>query len=139
MQQSIGEILVRSGIVSEEAVRQASVAPNGYRPNVVFELGRLGLVDERRVTQFLSERFDLQWIDLSDAEVEETAVKLVPLNLLQKGRFIPYRCTESTLFIALCDPSDQGTIDEVRFVSGYTTEIVLVTPARIETNTLKDA
>jgi len=129
MQQTIGEILLRSGIVSEAAIQQASVAP---KANVVFELGRLGLVDERQLTRFLSEQFELEWIDLSDEEVEEAAVKLVPLNLLQKGRFIPYHCTENTLFIALCDPTDFGTIDAVRFVSGYSVRVVLVTPARIE-------
>jgi len=133
MQQPMGELLIRSGIVSEEAVRQASGAgENRHESNLVFELGRLGLVDERQLTQFLSEQFGLEWIDLSVDDVEEAAVKLVPLHLLQKGRCIPYRCTETALFVAMCDPTDLSTVDEVRFVSGYNLRVVLVTPSCVE-------
>jgi type IV pilus assembly protein PilB len=131
-QTAIRKLLFQAGIVSEAALQQASAAQKRNKTNVILELGRLGLVDERRLTEFLSERFSLDWIELRDDDVEEAAVNLVPLHLLQKGLFIPYRCVDATLFIAMCDPADTSTIDEVRFVSGCNVRVVLVTPSCIE-------
>ncbi len=132
MELSLGEMLVRAGVVAREACDQAVSAQRRDGGNLVATLAREGAVDEDRLIAFLGERFDLQERRLDASDVDEAALGLLPLPLLRKRQILPFARANSVLEVAVSDPTDLASMDEVRFMTGHDVRTVLARPSTIE-------
>ena len=130
MELSLGDLLVRAGVVTREACDQAVSAQRRDGGNLVAALARA--VDEDRLMAFLVERFDLQERRLNASDVDEAALGLLPLPLLRKRRILPFALAGSVLEVAVSDPTDLAAVDEVRFMTGHDVRTVLARPSTIE-------
>ena len=70
-------------------------------------------------------------MNLRPSDVDEAALGLLPLSLLQKRHMLPFACTGSVLDVAMSDPTDLAAIDEVRFMTGHDVRPVLARPSAI--------
>lgn len=131
MELSLGEMMVRAGVVSREETDRAVANQRRTGVNLVAALVRDGVADEDRVMAFVAERFGLEETDLAPADVDEAAFGLIPLPLLKKRYLLPFARTGSVLDVAMSDPTDLAAIDEVRFMTGDDVRTVLVRPSAI--------
>lgn len=132
MELSLGDMLVRAGVVTRQACGQAVSAQRRDGGNLVAALARAGAVDENRLMAFLDERFDLQERTLNVSDVDEAAVGLLPLPLLRKRGMLPFARSGSVLDVAVSDPTDLAAVDEIRFMTGHDVRTVLARPSTIE-------
>jgi type IV pilus assembly protein PilB len=120
----LGDLLVRAGAVSREAVEQAAESTNGHRLGEV--LIDLGLLSEYDVTRALSEQLHVPVVDLRSAAPEETAIALVDSSSAHAHDVLPLVFTDGALTVAVADPLDAGVqsllrslpVDEVRLALG---------------------
>lgn len=131
MELSLGELMVRAGVVTREERDRAVTAQGRTGVNLVAALVQDGVVDEGRVMAFVAERFGLEERNLRPSDVDEAALGLLPLSLLQKRRLIPFARMGSVLDVAMSDPTDLAAIDEVRFMTGHDVRTVLARPSAI--------
>ena len=106
MELSLGESMVRAGVVTGEERDRAAAAQGRTGVNLVAALVQDGVADEGRVMAFVAERFGLEEMNLRPADVDEAAFGLLPLPLLKKRRLLPLACTGSVLDVAMSDPTD---------------------------------
>ena len=131
MELSLGEMMVRAGVVSREESDRAVANQRRTGVNLVAALVQDGVADEGRVMAFVAERFGLEETDLAPADVDEAAFALIPLPLLKKRYLLPFARTGSVLDVAMSDPTDLAAIDEIRFMTGDDVRTVLVRPSAI--------
>lgn len=132
MELSLGESMVRAGVVTGEERDRAAAAQGRTGVNLVAALVQDGVADEGRVMAFVAERFGLEEVNLRPADVDEAAFGLLPLPLLKKRRLLPLACTGSVLDVAMSDPTDLAAIDEIRFMTGRDVKTVLARPSAIQ-------
>ena len=132
MELSLGESMVRAGVVTGEERDRAAAAQGRTGVNLVAALVQEGVADEGRVMAFVAERFGLEEVNLRPADVDEAAFGLLPLPLLKKRRLLPLACTGSVLDVAMSDPTDLAAMDEIRFMTGHDVRTVLARPSAIQ-------
>jgi type IV pilus assembly protein PilB len=81
--------------------------------------GREG-ADEARA---LAERLHLPYVDLPSSGVEKAAAEAIPIHVLERAGALPYRIEGDRLKIAVADPTNVQTIDELRLTTRFSLDV----------------
>jgi type IV pilus assembly protein PilB len=82
------------------------------------------LSDLERARQFAA-RFHLPLVDLALTGVAPEAVKQIPLRVLERAVAIPYEIEEGVLRVALTDPENIHTVDELRLATRFPVDFAI--------------
>jgi type IV pilus assembly protein PilB len=115
----IGELLVREGLISREALERALQEQKNTGTRVGYNLVKLGFINEVDLTRMLARQFRMPAVDLSHFEVDTRIAKLIPAELAQRHLVLPLKREGRTLTVAMADPSDLGVIDDLKFITRY--------------------
>ncbi|PLX74246.1 MAG: pilus assembly protein PilB [Desulfuromonas sp.] len=109
----IGEILVSIGAITPAEV-QLIIEEMGTSQKRFGETGIAeGMFDEEVLAQALAEQFHLPFVDLAETLPEAGLADQIPSNLPLKYRFLPLREEGDSLVIAVADPTDVSSLDEL--------------------------
>ncbi|MBI1910752.1 MAG: Flp pilus assembly complex ATPase component TadA [Deltaproteobacteria bacterium] len=115
----IGELLVESGLISEEQLQEAlSESKENKGVRVGHVLVKKGYASEIDIAQTLSFQLRIPFVDISAASVDPEAIKLVNERLAKKYFLIPLYQERKLLKIAMADPLNLNAIDDLRFSTG---------------------
>jgi type IV pilus assembly protein PilB len=70
-------------------------------------------------------------VSLKDREISPEALKLIPAKLAQMYKCLPVGMSNGTLQVALAEPLDPATADEIHFAAKCDVQIVVADPAEI--------
>jgi type IV pilus assembly protein PilB len=95
------------------------------------------LVDEGAATsdgiaRAVATHFQLPLVDLALAGVDDDAARQVPLHVLERIAAIPYELHDGILRVAVADPSNVHSIDELRLATRFPLEIGVASRDDIE-------
>ncbi len=126
------DILISQGKISEEQVQRALEAQKG-RPS---ELGKvmvsLGFISEADLAQAQAQRLNLDYVELTEADVDREAVNLVPEKLLRRHGVLPLYREDGRLFVAMSDPTNILALDDLRMSCGYRIVPVVTTEGSLQ-------
>jgi type IV pilus assembly protein PilB len=91
-----------------------------------------GFMDESGFYHTIAEGIGAQFIDLNDHEILPAVVKLVPAGLARLHRALPVDLVDNTLQVALADPLESRTAEDLRFALGRDIEVVVAPVEQIE-------
>src|SRR5258706_8774316 len=132
MDPRFAELLVKNEIVTREQLIEAQKKERENSSSITKEVVRLGFTSEETLTEFLAKQFGIETIELAPGDIEDAIFSLVPPQIIQKHQLIPDKVMDSTLTIAMADPTDLVAINEVKFVTGYGVRVVLSVPSGIK-------
>lgn len=130
----LGELLVSNSLITKEQLKQALAEQKaaGGQLRLGSILVRENLISEADLTSFLSKQYGVPTINLADYEVEPSVVKIIPAEIAHKYQIVPVNRAGSTLIIAMSDPSNIFAIDDIKFMTGYNVEVVVVAESSIK-------
>ena len=123
--------MVRAGVITTAQRERAVATQRRTGANLVAALVHDGVADEGRIMAFVAERFGLEETSLRPSDIDDAAVGLLPLPLLQRHHMLPLGRSGSVVDVAMSDPTDLAAIDEIRFVTGHDVRTVLARPSAI--------
>jgi type IV pilus assembly protein PilB len=91
----------------------------------------MGFISDQEITEFLSQQYRVQAIDLSEYEIDREVIKLVSNEVCLRHKIIPVSRAGSSLIVAMADPSNLHAIDDIKFLTGYNVEPVVSSEAAI--------
>ena len=91
-----------------------------------------GIVDEEQFYLAIADALGTEVIDLETIEFSPQILRLIPAGLARLHRALPIGEQDSTIKVALVDPLDTQTIEDLRFALGRDIEIVLAPSLQIE-------
>jgi type IV pilus assembly protein PilB len=127
----IGELLVRENLISLSQLKEAQQAQRSSRESLSYTLSKLGLVGEKDLTQFLGKHYGLTPVDLEDFEIDEDVIELIPEHLAKQHVLLPISRTASSIIVAMSDPSNLNAIDDIKFHSGLSVDVVIASELAI--------
>lgn len=128
----IGAILQQMGIVSFDQVEEALEYQQRDGCKLGEALIRLGYAQAEQVTQALAKQYHLSYIDLDSVELPEEIISLLTPEVAIENKVIPVQLKERSAVIALGDPLDFVTLDNIRFILNREIEYMLATPDALE-------
>ncbi|MFM8982526.1 MAG: pilus assembly protein PilB, partial [Spartobacteria bacterium] len=112
------EIFVERGLLTEdqaaEFVRQTSSPDSPIEQILVSG----GIVDERGFEQVIAESIGTEPYDLSEFQPDTSTLHLIPSGLARLHGCIPISASGNTIFVALTDPLNSRTLEDLRFALG---------------------
>jgi type IV pilus assembly protein PilB len=129
----LGELLVRNKLIDEKQLAKALEEQKTSGGRLGASLVKLGYLKEEDLAAFLSRQYGVPSINLSEFDIDESVIKLIPAEVVQKYQLIPVNRAGSTLIVAMADPSNIFAIDDVKFMTGYNVEVVVAAEASIKT------
>src|SRR5512138_2899927 len=130
----LGEILVANNLITRENL--AKSLEEQKESSGQLKLGTIliknGYISEQDLTSFLSKQYGVPSINLSELEVDQAVIKIIPADVAQKYQIIPVNRAGSTLIVAMSDPSNIFAVDDIKFMTGYNVEVVVASEAAIK-------
>ncbi len=129
----LGDILIRSGIVTGEQVERALERQRVQPGRFGSHLLELGMVTEDDLAKSLSMQHRVPAFIPSLCTVQEAAVGLVSHEMVRKLRVMPvaWDPPRGVLQVVMADPTNLAAADEVRFASGARRLAVQVAPESV--------
>jgi type IV pilus assembly protein PilB len=128
----LGELLVNKGLISskqlEEALQEQKISGNKLGASLV----KLGFMTEKSLVSFLSKHYGVPAIDLSEAQTDPAAIRMIPPDVVYKYQVIPIKRDGSILRVAMSDPSNILAIDDIKFLSSCHVEVFVSTESSIK-------
>jgi type IV pilus assembly protein PilB len=129
---NIGQQMVDEGLISSDQLAVAQETQKNLGGDLGHILIKKGFVTEEQVLEFLSQRLNIPFMSLKEYTIDPDVTKIVPVSLAKKYHFMPLFKIEDTLTIAMADPLDVFTIDELRGALKFKIQPVLASAAEIE-------
>jgi len=81
--------------------------------------------------QAVASRYRCEFVDLRDAAIEHDLFRSIPVDLMFRYNFVPLKAQNGTLDIALADPRNLTTIDELRLLLHKKLRVKVATASQI--------
>ncbi|MHB8921515.1 MAG: type IV-A pilus assembly ATPase PilB [Halothiobacillus sp.] len=88
-------------------------------------------VSALKIARAASQNFGLPQIDLDSFDTTDLPINVVPAKLLESGNALPLRRRGRRLTVAMADPSDLGILENFRFSTNLTIDVVVAEATKI--------
>ena len=120
-QRLIVDIIVELGFARRETVEKAVASSREQGRPTGKILIEPGVIRDDQLARALAERFGVDYIDLSAFDVDKAAVDLITPDMAKHYQALPVSfLSDDTVLLAMADPSNVITIDELSMITGMT-------------------
>ncbi|MEP6755092.1 MAG: type II secretion system ATPase GspE [Chthonomonadales bacterium] len=130
----LGQILVQDEAISQGQLDQALAEQR--RQNNEKRLGEIlvgmHFLPESALLQALSRQLGCPLVDLNAEPPHEDALQIIPSEFAIRHNLLPLRQSDHTLIVAMADPLDIQSIDDLQLLTGYNIEPVLAGASEIK-------
>ncbi len=114
----LGEILIEQGAIEplhlDEALQRQTLTGD-LLGRILVSIGR---VTEQAIIEALSVQQGMDRIDVSKLTVPQEALKLISSDVARFYNVLPVRIEDDVLVVAMADPLNIQTLDDIRHISG---------------------
>ena len=130
----IGDVLVETGIITQEQLQIALQRQKGTGRKIGETLVDEGFVTEEQIAHALSEQLHMDMIDLQNVNISQDILSLVSPSVLKKNKVIPFEYAKdnaNVLRVAMADPMDMFAMDDITIITNLQVEPVISTTRSI--------
>src|SRR3954467_3373566 len=91
-----------------------------------------GFIDQQGFYQVIADALGTDFIELAGNEIAPEILRLIPGGLARLHRALPVALSDHTLDVALVDPLDPRTAEDLRFALGKDVHVVVAPAAEVE-------
>jgi type IV pilus assembly protein PilB len=127
----LGQILVEKGIIIPAQLEKALEAQRREGGLIGEVLVRLGFATEEAIAHCLSLQFGFPYLPLQNYEMQEAVVRLIPKNVASHYCLIAIDKIENTLTIAIANPLNVQAIEDLEDLTHCDIQVFVATPSDI--------
>ena len=133
----LGNMLVAAGIITQsqlqEALEQQKIkVRNGGKGLLGRTLMEMGYCTEEDIARVMAEQAGVPYLSLESYTVDETAVGLITPEMARRYHALPLGFDQGRLIVAMMNPNDVIAIDDLRLLTGYDIQPVMVPDSELE-------
>lgn len=128
----IGQMLIEEGIITPEQLEAGLREQKKTGDFICTTLVKLGFASDEKVFAILSRQLNIPYIKLRDKIIEPAVVQKVPPKFASHYKIIPVEFKDDLLVIAMTDPLDIRTLDDINLVLGFDVKAVLASELEIQ-------
>ena len=132
MKNLIGETLMEMGLLNREGYERALAATDELGQSIGEILVKLELVSEQNLAKAFSKQFDLPEAEADEYPAHPLFNGTLSGIFLKSSRVIPLSDEETYVVVAMADPSDSFTIEALEHALGKSVQVKIGLPRDIE-------
>jgi len=114
----IGQMLIEEGVITPEQLDKALFEQKNREEPLCTTLVRLGFTSEEKAFTLLSRQLNIPYVKLKNRKIDPAVIKKVTAKFASHYKVIPLEIEDSTLCVAMADPLDIRTLDDLRLLLG---------------------
>jgi type IV pilus assembly protein PilB len=115
--QRVGELLISGGFATDTDVERALVQQRETGAPLGAILAERGVVSEQTVGKVLAFNFSVDFVDLDETTIDPSVLGGIKESFARRHRVLPVAMDDETIVVAMADPTDVFTIDDVAAVT----------------------
>ncbi len=119
MWKRLGDLLIDEGLITEEQIQKAIEVQKEKGGRLGSILVQLGFVTDAQITEVLGKQYGVPTVDLEKENIDPEVSKLIPPQVAQKFQVVPVKREGKELYLAMANPVDVYTIEDIKFITGY--------------------
>jgi general secretion pathway protein E len=123
----LGQLLVEGGLITNEQLERAIELQRKSGDRLERVLLQQRMVTTQQLALFTSLQLGLPFVNLKKEGVDQQALKLIPEAIARKYGIIPVRIADGAIVVAMEDPRDIHTIEELTALTMKRIEPVIST------------
>ena len=125
--ESIEQILLKEKMISEKMLRELQTKKITSGNHIGKYLVDMGFIDEEDLTKAISKQLNIACLKKKDYPESPVPIEdlNIPLNYLIEHKCLPVKLDKDKLTIAMVDPLDFYTIDNLKLTLGFNVEVCL--------------
>ncbi|MHB1340332.1 MAG: GspE/PulE family protein [Coriobacteriia bacterium] len=128
----LGELLVRSGRLTEEQLAHALSVQAAEGGKLGQVLVRQLVMDEEQIAKTLAEQKGLDHVNLTTYPIDRDAVAQIPDRVARRSLVLTIGYRDGAIVLAMADPLDVEAIDDVKVRTGMPVIPVVATSTQIQ-------
>lgn len=122
----LGEMVVDKGLMTSEQLTQViQEKPKGKK--VGDYLVEKGFITEQKLVELLSQQLGIPQVNLYYYTFDEKLLELITKDFAKKNNIVPLKIESGRLHVAMVDPTDFFTLDNLRIATGMEIEPMIAT------------
>lgn len=118
----LGDLLVESGVISEEQLQQALREQGKTKQKLGDLLISQGYITEQQLIEVLEYQLGIPHVSLYKYQIDPSITQIIPESLARRYQAIPLQKDGGKLLVAMADPLDYFAIEELRMSTGFRIE-----------------
>lgn len=128
----MGDLLKEAGLIDDFQLEAALSHQRNWGGKLGAIIVELEFAREEDIARVISEKMGVPYINLFDPELPPDIFKVLKADMAKKFGVVPVRKEANTLVLAMSDPMDIETMDNIRFITGLSIKPVLAMAAEIK-------
>ncbi|MBS4194837.1 GspE/PulE family protein [Lederbergia citri] len=122
----LGDLLVESGIITENQLKQA-LSEQNQSQRLGDTLVQKGYITEQQLIEVLEFQLGIPHISLYRYPFDSKLISIISKDVAKRNLIIPLKKEGDKLFVAMADPMDFYTIEDLRLATGFHVEAAIAT------------
>ncbi|MBK8179379.1 MAG: Flp pilus assembly complex ATPase component TadA [Planctomycetes bacterium] len=132
MSQTLGELLVLQGLLTQAQFREAQALQRGGTLKLEEAVLRLGFVDEASLYRVIAKSQGLPFVDLSTGKkILQALIERIPAEFAREQQVLPVAERAGKLIIAIDDPLKRIVVDQLAFQVGCEVGSAIAAPGAL--------
>ena len=130
----LGDLLVSGGVITEQQLEEALLLQRnqGQGKRLGTVLIESGIITENQLIETLQLQLGVDFIDLNNTSIPSSMAAILPKNIAKKHMVIPVKVIHNELYLAMVDPLNYISIEEVQSATRKKVIPVIATMAAME-------
>ncbi len=132
MRKKLGELLIEEGLITPLQLKEAlriQAQKGGQIGSILVETGA---ITNEQLIEFLSKKTGTPSVDLEKMSVPPEVLKILPLDTIKRLNVLPLGYDDSSITVAMVDPTDLRTIEEIEFITNKRVKPVVASSIQME-------
>lgn len=123
----LGELILEEGLIDQSKLEEAHDDSKRLGKTLGRVLIEKGYITEANLIALLAKQIGLQFVDLTETQVDPSAAGLITENLAKRYKALPIGFEDGKLVVAMSDPANVFAIDDIRTLTGKDVKAVVAT------------
>jgi hypothetical protein len=128
----LGDLLKEAGLIDDFQLEAALSHQRNWGGKLGSILVELEFAREEDIARVVAEKLNISYVNLFEPELSADVLKTLKADMAKKFGVIPVRRESNGLVLAMSDPMDIETMDNIRFITGLTIKPVLAMASEIK-------
>ncbi|MBN1477704.1 hypothetical protein JXA47_13200, partial [Candidatus Sumerlaeota bacterium] len=129
---ALGELLVEADALSRDDLELALREHHKTGERLGDLLLKMGFVAEEPLQRALAQQLGLPFVKLSERDIPDEVIALVPARAVSHYRVVPVELLDGSLRVAMTDPLDVHTLDDLQMMLRIGVEPVVTTAKEVD-------
>ena len=119
MWKRLGDLLIDEKLITEEQLKEALAVQKEKGGRLGSLLVKLNFITDKQISEALGKQYNVPVVDFNSIEIDPVVLRIITPQMAQKFQVIPVKHMGKDLYLAMSNPVDVYTMEDIKFATGY--------------------